>query len=59
MKFSVIIPAWNEGPRIASGLKRLREISDPGQMELIPFDGDSENVQNEREKDPAGDTRRP
>ncbi len=31
----------------------------PGQMELIPFDGDSENVQNEREKESAGDTRRP
>ncbi len=31
----------------------------PGHMELIPFDGDSENLQNEREKDPAGDTRRP
>ena len=41
MKFSVIIPAWNEGAQIAHGLRRLREISDSAFMELIVVDGGS------------------
>ena len=41
MRFSVIIPTWNEGPRIARALKRLREISDEARMEIILVDGGS------------------
>ena len=41
MRFSVIIPAWNEGPQIGSSLKRLREISDETAMEIILVDGGS------------------
>ncbi|MBI5202695.1 MAG: TIGR04283 family arsenosugar biosynthesis glycosyltransferase [Elusimicrobia bacterium] len=41
MRFSVIIPTWNEGPQIGSSLKRLREISDEAHMELILVDGGS------------------
>ncbi len=41
MRFSVIIPTWNEGPQIGSSLKRLREISDETHMEIILVDGGS------------------
>ena len=41
MKFSVIIPAWNEGPAVGRSLKRLREVSDSSTMELILVDGGS------------------
>jgi rSAM/selenodomain-associated transferase 2 len=41
VKFSVIIPTWNEGPQIAHGLRRLREISDSEFMEIIVVDGGS------------------
>ena len=39
MKFSVVIASRNEGPQIASGLKRLRQISSTSPMELIVVDG--------------------
>ena len=41
MRFSVIIPTWNEGPQIAPALRRLREISDQAHMEIILVDGGS------------------
>ena len=41
MRFSVVIPTWNEGPQIAASLKRLREISDESHMEIILVDGGS------------------
>ncbi|MBI4423758.1 MAG: TIGR04283 family arsenosugar biosynthesis glycosyltransferase [Elusimicrobia bacterium] len=41
MRFSVIIPTWNEGPQIGPSLKRLREISDETHMEIILVDGGS------------------
>lgn len=41
MRFSVIIPTWNEGPQIGPSLKRLREISDEKHMEVILVDGGS------------------
>lgn len=41
MKFSVIIPVWNEGAQIAHGLRRLKEISDTAAMEIILVDGGS------------------
>lgn len=41
MKFSVIIPTWNEGRQIAQALRRLREVSDNTRMELILVDGGS------------------
>ena len=43
MKFSVVIAARNEGPQIASGLKRLRQISSTSPMELIVVDGGSDD----------------
>lgn len=43
MKFSVIIPTWNEGKQIAAALRRLREISDESNMEIIVVDGGSED----------------
>ena len=43
MKFSVIIPSWNEGFHIASSLKRLRQISTQGPLEIIVVDGASED----------------
>ncbi|MBI4386164.1 MAG: TIGR04283 family arsenosugar biosynthesis glycosyltransferase [Elusimicrobia bacterium] len=39
MKFSVIIPTWNEGPHISHALKRFREISDSSSLEVILVDG--------------------
>lgn len=41
MKFSVIIPTWNEGKQISAALRRLREISDREQTEIIVVDGAS------------------
>lgn len=41
MKFSVIVPTWNEGQQIAAAMRRLREISDSENMELILVDGGS------------------
>ena len=43
MKFSVIVAARNEGPQIASALKRLRQISKTSPMELIVVDGASDD----------------
>lgn len=41
MKFSVIIPAWNEGRQIGASLRRLRQISDSEHLEIILVDGGS------------------
>lgn len=41
MKFSIVIPAWNEAYHIVQSLKRLREISDPAHSEIILVDGGS------------------
>jgi len=41
MKFSVVIPTWNEGAQIASALKRLRQVSDSSPLEIIVVDGNS------------------
>lgn len=43
MKFSVIIPTWNEGSQIASSLKRLRHISQNNSIEIILVDGKSDD----------------
>lgn len=43
MKFSVIVAAHNEGPQIASALKRLRQISKTSPMEVILVDGASDD----------------
>lgn len=43
MKFSVIVAAHNEGPQIASALKRLRHISQADPLEIILADGDSDD----------------
>ncbi len=43
MKFSVVIAAHNEGPQIASALKRLRQISQTSPMEVIVVDGGSDD----------------
>lgn len=43
MKFSVIIAAHNEGPQIASALKRLRQISKTSPMEVLLVDGGSDD----------------
>lgn len=43
MKFSVIVAAHNEGPQIASSLKRLRQISTKSPMEIIVVDGASDD----------------
>ena len=43
MKFSVVVAAHNEGPQIASALKRLRQISKTSPMELIVVDGGSDD----------------
>lgn len=50
MKFSVIIPAWNDGFHIAASLKRLRQISSQGPLEIIVVDGasDDETVEASR-----------
>ncbi len=44
MKFSVIVAAHNEGPQIASALKRLRQISSTSPTELIFVDGGSDDA---------------
>lgn len=43
MKFSVIVAAHNEGPQIASSLKRLRQISQASPVEIILVDGGSDD----------------
>lgn len=43
MKFSVVIAAHNEGPQIASALKRLRQISKTSPAEVIVVDGGSDD----------------
>lgn len=43
MKFSVIVAARNEGPQIASALKRLRQISKTSPMEVLVVDGGSDD----------------
>lgn len=43
MKFSVIVAAHNEGPQIASALKRLRQISKMSPAEVIVVDGGSDD----------------
>ena len=43
MKFSVIVAAHNEGPQIASTLKRLRQISMTSPVEIIVVDGGSDD----------------
>lgn len=43
MKFSVIIPTFNEGSQIAASLRRLREISKTSPMEVILVDGNSDD----------------
>lgn len=43
MKFSVIVASRNEGPQIASALKRLRQISKTSPMEIIVADGGSDD----------------
>jgi glycosyltransferase involved in cell wall biosynthesis len=44
VKFSVIVAAHNEGPQIASALKRLRQISQTSPTELIFVDGASDDA---------------
>ncbi len=51
MRFSVIMPTWNEGAQIGSALKRLREISDESSMEIILVDGGSTDKTVEHAKD--------
>lgn len=51
MKFSVIIPTHNEGPHISAALRRLREITGSGPMEIIVVDGGSEDNTVEEAKD--------
>lgn len=43
MKFSVVVASRNEGPQIASALKRLRQISKTSPMEIIVVDGGSDD----------------
>jgi glycosyltransferase involved in cell wall biosynthesis len=43
VKFSVIVAAHNEGPQIASSLKRLRQISTKSPMEILVVDGASDD----------------
>ncbi|HAM34735.1 MAG TPA: hypothetical protein DEB40_12505 [Elusimicrobia bacterium] len=43
MKFSIIISTCNEGFQVASSLKRLRQISTQGPLEIIVVDGRSED----------------
>jgi len=51
MKFSVIIAAHNEGAQISSSLRRLREISQAGPMEIILVDGGSDDDTVEQARD--------
>jgi rSAM/selenodomain-associated transferase 2 len=44
MKFSVIIPTWNEASRISRSLRRMREISRHGALEIILVDGGSKDA---------------
>jgi glycosyltransferase involved in cell wall biosynthesis len=41
VKFSVVMPTWNEGAQIGSALKRLRQISQASPLEIIVVDGGS------------------
>lgn len=41
MKFSVIVPTWNEGAQIGSFLKRLRQVSEDSPLEVLVVDGSS------------------
>jgi glycosyltransferase involved in cell wall biosynthesis len=43
MKFSVIIPTWNEGFYIGASLKRLRRVSTQAPLEIIVVDGASQD----------------
>lgn len=43
MKFSVVVAASNEGPQIASALKRLRQISRGSPVEVLVVDGGSDD----------------
>lgn len=51
MKFSIIIPTWNEGRQIGATLKRLRGTSDRQRTEIIVVDGGSkdETIESARE----------
>ncbi len=51
MKFSIIIPTHNEGPHISAALKRLREISGKGPIEIILVDGASDDDTVEEARD--------
>lgn len=53
MKFSVIVAAHNEGPQIASALKRLRQISKTSPAEIIVVDGGSDDDTVESAQDLA------
>jgi len=53
VKFSVVVAAHNEGPQIASALKRLRQISKTSPMELIVVDGASDDGTMEAASDSA------
>ena len=39
MRLSIVVPAWNEGRRIAGTLKRLRATARPDSVEIIVVDG--------------------
>ena len=41
MKFSIVVPTWNEGAQIGSFLKRLRQVSEDSPFEVIVVDGSS------------------
>ncbi|MBI3551331.1 MAG: glycosyltransferase [Elusimicrobia bacterium] len=41
MKFTVVIPTWNEDAQISSALKRLRQVSQQSPLEIIVVDGAS------------------
>jgi glycosyltransferase involved in cell wall biosynthesis len=43
VKFSAVIPAFNESAQIASALKRLRQISRSSPLEIILVDGHSDD----------------
>lgn len=43
MKFSVVVPALNEGSQIGSALRRLKTVSGTSPMEIILVDGGSDD----------------
>ncbi|OIO07159.1 MAG: hypothetical protein AUJ52_10780 [Elusimicrobia bacterium CG1_02_63_36] len=43
MRLSIVVPAWNEGRRIAGTLKRLRATARPDSVEIIVVDGGSKD----------------